>query len=907
MPHNSPTPAQVDAWNNPASLGFSTWQRHATTGAVARIPLIQKKQMVHQRNASFIEGLISRRLDRTGFDSGNTNFVFRLNRHAASKYVNDDVWNASNNLKPIGHGTSDEIVPNKAGQNHGANMPRLQAMPDGADRNNSLMRRGITMSGGYSSPSSIIPDTAIARGSPLNFNRSFDADKPATYNHDGLNLWRAVVPKKDGASSPAIKPSENIARSATPSEAKIPGNPSPAETNAYSGGNMNVMHESDHTRSLPVRAAESVFSNPVFFSGNSLPRSLVQRSPLSLNPYSSDLSTHQRLPLRINPMVITRKLQTSHAGSATVAPARSEWLPINHGTLYKTVSRQNLEDGRAEGGFALPENPGYAHMGGSATRPTPGNIARSSQTEIRRIGKFSPVLNQPTTFSPVISAIPEAVTPYADLITHDFQDSMKAADTRSVLPIKLAVQRGPISKSALPQRSTDSFHRTPLQRHIRNELPTYHTHALQRSSRITAPDIPASPFRAHRYDSLLALRKTIAQRTSSIASTPYLTSAPDAIGTASQVDQPLARTDIGHTPFFDTTPHLIVGVTGAQPGMQRSQGSPSSAMALHTQLSSRLSRLASPSSPPDAFAGASYLSLKQGHRFNKPLGSRPAGTQSAHILPGLSIPPAITSTTSRINRFIRYADRSLGFTAPLAINGLEVLGAGYSSVPGVTTNPRFSSAPDATGTDTAATATAPNAANASGFDPASHIIKRFTQNAAGALPMLRPLEKNLNPRFLPLSRASAGRTAPLAITRQPMAASNASASSTVDANLAGSQQGARAIQRNSGTLSKSMPGAAERPLAIVQRTPAQLMRMPGEGNSDERYHDLPADRHGVVPAPYQVSRQVSDTPPGKAGMSGAAVSPSGEPDTDAIAEHAWRSMMKRLIIEQERRGLAKWP
>lgn len=173
--------------------------------------------------------------------------------------------------------------------------------------------------------------------------------------------------------------------------------------------------------------------------------------------------------------------------------------------------------------------------------------------------------------------------------------------------------------------------------------------------------------------------------------------------------------------------------------------------------------------------------------------------------------------------------------------------------------------------------------------------------------MLRPLEKNLNPRFLPLSRASAGRTAPLAITRQPLTASNASASSTVDANLAGSQQGARAIQRDSGTLSKSMPGAAERPLAIVQRTPAQLMRMPREGNSDEPYHDLPADRHGVVPAPYQVSRQVSDTPPGKAGMSGAAVSPSGEPDTGEIAEHAWRSMMERLIIEQERRGLAKWP
>ncbi len=902
MPHYLPTPAQVDAWNNPASLGFSTWQRHANTGAVARIPLIQKKQhaseAMYRRNASFIEGLISRRVNRTGFDLGNTNFVFRLNRHAASKYGNDDVWNTSNNLKPIGHGTSDDITPNKAGQHHGANMPLLPAMPDGADRNNSLMRRGITMSGGHSSPSSIIPDSAIARSTPRNSIKSLDAGELGTYDHDGLNLRRAFVPKKDRADSPAIKPSENIARSAALSEVKIPGNSSPAETHDYSRSNTNVMHESDHTRSLSVRAAESVFSNPVFFSGNSLPRSLVQRSPLSLHQRSSDLSTNQRLPLRISPMVITRKLKTSHAGLATVVPARSEWLPINHRTLYKTVGRQNLGNGGAEAGFALPENSGYDRMGESATRPTPHNIARSSETETRRTSRFDPMLNQPITFSPVISAIPEAAAPYADLITPDFQGSTKATDVRrSVRPIEPVIQPGPIFKSALPQRSNDNFHRTPLHRHIGNELPMHRTHALQRSSRITAPDIHASPFQAHQDDNLQS--KIIAQRSSSIAST-YVASTPDATGMAPQVGQSLAPTHVGHVPFFNTTSHLTPGVTGAQPAMQRSPISLSSVAAHHTGISSRLSRVAPPS-PFDAMTGGSYLSLKQGHRFNNPLASRPAGAQSAHGLANLGIPPAITSTISRINRFIGHADRSLGSAArPLTIHGLESLGAGYAPVPGVATNLRASSAPDATGTDTA-----PTAATASGFDPASHVIKRFTQNAAGAPPMLRLLEKNLNPGFLPLSRATPGRTAPWALTRQPMTASNASASFTADANLSDSQQGARGFQGDPGTFSKSTPGAAERPLAIVQRMPAQPMRMPGERTSDEPYHDLPEDRHGVVPAPYQVSRQVSDDLPGKA--SRTAVSPSSEPDSDEIAEHAWRLMMERLIIEQERRGLAKWP
>ena len=173
--------------------------------------------------------------------------------------------------------------------------------------------------------------------------------------------------------------------------------------------------------------------------------------------------------------------------------------------------------------------------------------------------------------------------------------------------------------------------------------------------------------------------------------------------------------------------------------------------------------------------------------------------------------------------------------------------------------------------------------------------------------MMRRLEKNLNPRFLTLSHATRGRTAPGVLARQPTSASNASISFPADVNLADSPESGRAFRGDPGTFGKSKSGAVERPLAMVQRMrmPAQLMRMLSERTSDEPHHDLLEDRHGVVPAPYQVSRQVSDAIPDKA--SGTAASPSGKPDFEEIAEHAWRMMAERLVIEQERRGLAKWP
>ena len=124
-------------------------------------------------------------------------------------------------------------------------------------------------------------------------------------------------------------------------------------------------------------------------------------------------------------------------------------------------------------------------------------------------------------------------------------------------------------------------------------------------------------------------------------------------------------------------------------------------------------------------------------------------------------------------------------------------------------------------------------------------------------------------------------------------------------NISNAQYDAKFSSDDASPVSKWTRGASERPLVNVQRTTAPIMRVPVERVGDVIYRELPEDRHGLVSPPNDTSHQLNaalsrETP-------SAAASRSGEPDADEIAEHAWRLTMERLFIEQERRGLAKWP
>jgi hypothetical protein len=59
------------------------------------------------------------------------------------------------------------------------------------------------------------------------------------------------------------------------------------------------------------------------------------------------------------------------------------------------------------------------------------------------------------------------------------------------------------------------------------------------------------------------------------------------------------------------------------------------------------------------------------------------------------------------------------------------------------------------------------------------------------------------------------------------------------------------------------------------------------------------EHHGVVPVPGEAA--------------GAAQAPArpekahDQPDLEQLTEQVWRSIMDRLVVEQERRGMSKWP
>ncbi|MGH8683742.1 MAG: hypothetical protein ACREUM_00165, partial [Nitrosospira sp.] len=182
---------------------------------------------------------------------------------------------------------------------------------------------------------------------------------------------------------------------------------------------------------------------------------------------------------------------------------------------------------------------------------------------------------------------------------------------------------------------------------------------------------------------------------------------------------------------------------------------------------------------------------------------------------------------------------------------------------------------------------------------------------AGTRPMMRRrLQNNLH------SIASAPPTLPDAPHRRAIARStshrgasvgNAGAVVPADTRIADDQYAVGSYQETHGAYSGWTPGAAGRPLVIARRTSGQLMRASGDAASASAYSPLPAtpeDRHGVVPAPREGLREIDGAPGSE--TFGITAPSQGEHDPEEIAEQAWRIMMERLVIEQERRGLAEW-
>lgn len=127
--------------------------------------------------------------------------------------------------------------------------------------------------------------------------------------------------------------------------------------------------------------------------------------------------------------------------------------------------------------------------------------------------------------------------------------------------------------------------------------------------------------------------------------------------------------------------------------------------------------------------------------------------------------------------------------------------------------------------------------------------------------------------------------------------------------------------------SRADTATAGRPLVLIPRIPQmpQMQRMEaGMGDGEAAWgrimraddarggsahsfpltrQETPEDRYGVVPAPSQGQAGVHGVPGSEVA---AAETSTGKPDTDEMAAQTWRLISERLVIEQERRGLAPW-
>jgi hypothetical protein len=130
----------------------------------------------------------------------------------------------------------------------------------------------------------------------------------------------------------------------------------------------------------------------------------------------------------------------------------------------------------------------------------------------------------------------------------------------------------------------------------------------------------------------------------------------------------------------------------------------------------------------------------------------------------------------------------------------------------------------------------------------------------------------------------------------------------------------RAVSRSADTAARPFVPAHRAPqVRQVQRAEAgmgergtewsQIMRLADDANGGAIHslplarQEAPEDRYGLVPAPHSGPGGVRGAPGSEVA---AAESSIGKPDADEMAEQTWRLISERLVIEQERRGLASW-
>lgn len=483
-------------------------------------------------------------------------------------------------------------------------------------------------------------------------------------------------------------------------------------------------------------------------------------------------------------------------------------------------------------------------------------------------------------------------------------------------------------------------HRSPEKQPVGDGLPGTGDIALQRLSKPGAPKTPSNlpdaagihmpPPQAHQYGSAPILRETITQSAGSIM-TSRDAATIGGTGIVPHMDRLAAH------PKPDPASHILLQraarISQAQPLVQRLPGNespwghwepsnpgtarhrdmPSSVRELsrpaplHLTKAIRLSRMVS-QSPPELITREIHASLYQANRHdlrqpgNRPLLRKTVAPSTGNTeMNDFSATPDVADAMPRLDHSIARADRFSYFAElPPAPHGLRYSDADLRHKPAMAGNAQVSGVLSAA---TAAFSATPSATPA---------IRRLAAGISGMRPVAqRRLQSNSHP-IASIPETSPGARRKWATTwptgHEGTGSSHAGTALAADIEVAENLHGVGPSQEIPNVHSGWTPDAAGRPLVMTRRTSGQLMRTTGEMASAPAYSlssATPEDRYGVVPAPHEGLREAHSTSDSKTPGIGA---PSrGEPDPEEIAEQAWRIMVERLVIEQERRGLAKWP
>lgn len=854
MRENAPIPALPDAWKAPGSLGFSTWKRHATAGVAGRMILPQRGESsllgIHDRHASFTSSLIARQFSRTASGADTGKFIFR------SAY------------------SGQKGVPEEA-HLRAAPLPMLsrivtREMPEPApERSSSTDRNGYDIS----TPVGIIPAPSgkptVAVDSTLIAPRPVTAPgvdapcRPTGGRHDFLGIDKAVSSASQSIARSLVHRQEHsVIRSSLPVSAVAASS-----------------HEPLVARSSVPATGKTALGSPAFaksardtqnMTPNTLHRATHRESSIEARGERSGPAGSQASSSK---PTLARSLTVQSAAGRALVSGKSD--PGSDGSLPSGLARRPAMAGShrrvdLQPGYpTLMRRPVIPDSMAAAPHPRstqPGRLEGGSwPVRYHNISLASP---EPHDHMPPLAAPPSSATGGSATVTQSDPGSTVQVFPGSKVP---ALQRHPASeRSVLPDvrlypMALSELARSPfpipgLLSNSARHVPYSHASLLQPRLQRKQTHDEKHPLGRREH---LALHETPLQRTEGSGNAPH----PAGPGVTKGSSPKIYTNDITARPY----PHPVM--------------SRSAAPALGAQRSRYVTH---------------PLAMKHHAISAHALAETPI-RRSMDGLPGRSLASALpmiggTQSSGRIFR------KSAEAAAP-EIRLPDIVQSGNVSTSSF-------SLPQASGPDSGKAA------------DGKHQAKPRVQPVTISYPL------SINPRLfsnipipgIAISRSMhSTRPLPLAMpygtyprtAGTPMGSSRIQRTRITNASRFMDPEGHVRIEESGDTSGRRayasdnrMPGFFERPLAGFPRMQTRLMRASSGTAIRTRPHDVPAEeRYGVVSPPGGES---GGTRALTREMTFPSVSAPEAADPQATAEQTWRTIAERLVVEQERRGLAKW-